>query len=294
MRPMRHWKMLAVTVGMAVVVLIGAACGNEKDSGNSTQVLTGPTASSRGEAPSTIEAAVTQLAAAFPGSAVVQTGGQAGIWVTGEATITMEPDLAVLNIGVETTAKTVKQAREEAATAMAAVVDALKARGVEDRDIQTRSFNIFPQYEFEEIIKNGRRTGHQVLVGYRVSNSAAVNLRDLDGVGVIIDEVADAGGDAIRINGISFTVEDPKPLTVDLREQAVADALAKADQFASLTGVVLGKLVFISEAGGRAPVVSDFGARGLALEAAAPLAPTSISGGELELRMSVQAVFEIR
>jgi uncharacterized protein YggE len=106
-----------------------------------------------------------------------------------------------------------------------------------------------------------------------------------------VDDVAEAGGDATRINGISFTVEDPSPFMVSLREQAVMNALATAQQFADLTGVTLGRLVLISESGRGTPVVGP--AMESALFAKAAPAPTEISGGELEIRMTVQAVFDI-
>lgn len=226
-------------------------------------------------------------------SPLLQVGSsQAGIWVTGLGTISLEPDLAVVTIGVETQAETVAQARDEAATAMAAIVEAVKSHGLTDRDVQTRSFNIFPVYEFPEIVELGQTTRKRVLVGYRVSNTASIKIRDLDDVGPIIDDVAAAGGDATRINGISFRVEDTKPFMTQLREDAVNDALAKAEQFASLTGVSVGQLVFISELGGGAPVARP--TMEVAFALAAPAPTTSISGGELELRLSVQVVFNIQ
>ena len=227
-------------------------------------------------------------------SPLLQVGSsQAGIWVTGLGTISLEPDLAVVTIGVEAQAETVAQARDAAATAMAAIVEAVKSHGLTDRDVQTRSFNIFPVYEYPEFVEFDRTTRKQVLVGYRVSNTASIKIRDLDEVGPIIDDVADAGGDATRINGISFTVEDTKPFMTQLREDAVHDALAKAEQFASLTGVSVGQLVYISELGGGAPVARPVVEQAFMVAAAA--APTtSISGGELELRLSVQVVFNIQ
>ena len=219
---------------------------------------------------------------------------QAGIWVSGQGKITLEPDLAVLNLGVETNAKTVAAAREQAATAMDAIVASLTGNGVERRDIQTRFFNISPQYEFTQVIQDGIRTNKQVLVGYRVSNSAAVKIRDLGAVGAIIDDVAGAGGDATRINGISFTVEDTAPLMVDLREAAVGDALPKAAQFARLTSVSLGRLMFISETGGVRPQARGFEEFAAVQSLAAPSPRTSISGGELEISTTVQAVFAIQ
>ncbi len=229
----------------------------------------------------------------MPSASLQVSGSQVGIWVTGEGSITLQPDLALLNIGVETMAATVASARDEAATVMDAIVATLRGHDIEDKDIQTRYFNISPQYQYEEIAKDGIRSSRQVLVGYRVSNSAAIKIRDLDAVGGVIDDVATAGGDATRINGISFTVEDTKPLMVQLRERAVMDALAKAEQFAGLTNVSLGRLVYISESGGAGPMVTDFAAESFVMRAAA--APvTSISGGELEISMMVQAAFAIQ
>ena len=226
-----------------------------------------------------------------PRAVSVQASGssQAGIWVSGQGTVSLEPDLALLNIGVESMKRTVVEARDEAARAMDAIVKVLSARGIEGRDVQTRFFNISPRYEFREVIEEGFRTNRQVLVGYQVSNTVAIKIRDLDAVGDIIDEVVAVGGDVLRINGISFTVEDPKPFMAQLREDAVKDALTKAEHFASLTKVSLGRLVFISEGGGSVPV-----ARAPVFAMAAPaFESTSISGGELELRMTVQAVFDI-
>ena len=235
---------------------------------------------------------VDDLARALSASGSVGVG-QSGIWVTGEGTVAIEPDLALLTLGVDATGDTVAEARDVTATAMDAIIKALKARGVEDKDIQTQSFNIFPLYEFVEIVQDGRRSGSQVLIGYRVSNTAAVKIRDLDNVGEIIDEVAKAGGNETRINGITFTVEDTSDLEIELRESAVADALTKADHPASLSGVDRGRLVFLTQLGSTSGQDFSGGVAdvGIALSKAAQSSP--VSGGELELTLRVQAVFEI-
>ncbi len=317
---MTRTRGIAVVLGIAMLVAIGVACGNgaasnstgETPSRASQAVLSPnePTSAPEGSgsapvtvgAPSVIAGRTQGSATSGVGPVVVPsvvgvpfvqtTNSQAGIWVTGQGSLTLEPDLAVLNVGVETFAKTVSEARGEAARAMDAMINVLNGRGIQGRDIQTRFFNISPQYEFMEVVQDGRRTGKQVLVGYRVNNSAAVKIRDLDAVGSVIDSVADAGGDAVRINGISFTVEEPEVHMTQLREMAVNDALAKADQFADLTGVVRGQLVFITESGGAVPVVQNFSRVAFA-EAAFAAPTTPVSGGELELRMSIQAVFTI-
>lgn len=220
------------------------------------------------------------------------TGQQTGIWVVGQAIINLEPDLAMLNLGVEATGKTVEEARGQAASAMDAIINALHDRGIEDKDIKTQFFNIWPMYEYREVFEEGRRVGKQELVGYRVNNTTSVKIRDMDAIGEIIDEAAEAGGDVTRINGISFTVEDPKALEGALREAATEDAIAKARQFAELTGVEIDGLVFIAEIGGGSPVVQDY-ARGAVAELAAPAPTTPISAGETQLSMAVQAVFSI-
>ena len=318
-------KGMMVAVGISALLVLGVACGNG-EAATTASPDDAPNASTKVEqtaetgapvqapvqavapAPATVpatedEVTVTKSSAiavssgisgSLPVAALAQGGSSdAGIWVTGQGTITLEPDLVLLNIGVETMADTVAIARGDAAEAMAAIVDAVKAQGLEDRDIQTVSFNIWPRYEFPEVLVSGSKVRRQTLVGYTVSNTASIKIRDLDAVGEIIDDVTAAGGDLTRINGISFTIEDTSGYMEQLREDAVNDAIAKAEQFASLTGVSVGSLVFISETGGGSPVVQNFGAADGIMMARAESAPTSISGGELELRLGVQAVFGI-
>ncbi len=219
----------------------------------------------------------------------------AGIWVSGHGTISVAPDLAMLDFGVETRATNVSEANSQASMAMDAVIEALKARGVKNEDIQTSRFSIYPRYDYIEEEKDGIRSSREVLVGYRVRNSGTVKLRDLDAVGEVIDEVVTAGGDNVRINGINFTLEDPKPKMAELREMAVADAKAKAEHLAELSQVSVGRLIYISEGAASPSVRSSFRESfGLDFAYAAPAAAApSISGGEVTLSLSVQAGFAI-
>ena len=216
-----------------------------------------------------------------------------GIWVSGQGTISVAPDLAMLDFGVETRAPNVSEANSQASIAMDAVIEALKARGVKDEDIQTSRFSIYPRYDYIEEEKDGVRSSREVLVGYRVRNNGTVKLRDLDSVGEVIDEVVTAGGDNVRISDISFTLEDPKPKMAELREMAVADAKAKAEHLAELSEVSVGRLIYISE-GASGPSVRGF-AESLDFAYAMPAAARapSISGGEVTLSLSVQAGFAI-
>ena len=258
---------------ITAMAVVGVACG---DNGDATPAAT------------QADAVSAQQRASQAGQS-----GPAGIWVTGTGSMQLAPDLALLNVGVETFGETVADARQQAATAMDSILGALSGTGVADRDIQTRYFNISPQYEYHEVEVSGRRQGKQVLVGYRVNNSVTVKLRDLDAVGETIDGVAEAGGDTVRIDGIRFTVEDTDGLMDDLREMAVADAQAKAKHIADLAGVSMGRLVYVAEGGG-APVAQDFrGAQERVVVMEAMAMPSSVSGGELEVSLSVQAGFSI-
>lgn len=217
-----------------------------------------------------------------------------GIWVSGQGTISVAPDLARLELGVDTRAANVSEANSQAAEAMDAIVEALKARGVEDKDIQTSRFSVYPRYDHVEEEVDGVRTSREVLTGYRVRNNATVKLRDLETIGEVIDEVVTAGGDDVRINGINFTLEDPKPKMAELREMAVANAKAKAEHLAELSDVAVGRLIYISE-GAAGPSVRGFNDFGLesAYFASAALAAPSVSGGEVTLTLGVQAGFAI-
>ena len=232
------------------------------------------------------------LSAALPGTVAA---GESGIWVTGEGRITMEPDLAVLELGVEAISLPLSDANATAATAMDAIMMALIANGVEEKDIRTHSFNIRPRYEWvEEVDDAGRRSGSEELVGYRVRNYVTAKIRDLDAVGMLIDEAISAGGDATRFDSLNFTVEDTSPLIGDLRESAVMDAMEKAQAIADTAGVTLGSLAYITDSrvsGGATPIYREALALQAAPAAAAPT--TSISAGELEISLVVHAAFAI-
>ena len=219
-----------------------------------------------------------------------------GIWVSGQGVISVAPDLANLDLGVETRAEDVSEANSQASAAMDAIIEVLKARGVKDEDIQTSRFSVYPRYNYVEEEVDGVRTGREVLTGYRVSNSATVKLRDLNVVGEVIGEVVTAGGDDVRINGINFTLEDPKPMMAELREMAVADARAKAEHLAELSDVAVGRLLFISEGPVAPPgggfAESSFGLAYVVQESDILAAP-SVSGGGVILSLSVQAGFAI-
>jgi uncharacterized protein YggE len=204
-----------------------------------------------------------------------------GITVSGTGQAFGAPDLALLDLGVSADGKTVKEARDTAATAMNKVLGALKDDGVAEKDIQTRQFTIEPQYDYPN--------GKQELTGFRVTNIVEAKVRDLDRVGEIVDDAAAAGGDVVQVQSLSFTVEKPDDLRAQAREEAVADARARAEDLANLAGVKLGKPISINESTAIPPTPYFAGA---ATEGTAQ-APTPIQPGEQEISVTVDIVFAI-
>jgi uncharacterized protein YggE len=207
---------------------------------------------------------------------------QTGVWVSGTGKVTAVPDVAIFSLGVEAQEKTVKEAQSEAISAMNAIITALKANGVAEKDIQTQWYNISPVMKWVE------DTNEQITIGYKVTNMATVKIRDISKAGATIDAVAEAGGNLTRINSINFTVDDPTAYYNQAREKAMQDANAKAEQMATLAGITLGKPTYISESGGYIPTpyyLKDYAEGGSA--------STPISPGELDITLTVQVGYAI-
>ena len=244
---------------------------------------TAPVVSGSGTLPQSRPAGESAAGLAFP-SVQFAPNQQVGIWVNGMGQVTVDPDLAILSVGVEARAKTVAEARDQAARGMEQIMQVLDSRKVESNDIKTQFFNISPEYQFNDRIRR------QELVGYRVSNQVTVKIRDIESTGPILDDLVEAGGDLVRVQGISFTREDTKALESQARKLAVEDLMNKAQEYAKLTGVELGKPIFLSEGGGATALVARGAPETLAMSADAKVA-TSISPGELRVTITVQGVF---
>ena len=279
-------RVTAVLAAIVAAILLLAACspGDNDNDASLAGVLDGLSSQ--------------QVEALARGASILPiSGSTAGIQATGVGVVTVKPDIATMSLGVETIAATVTEARNEAAVAMDAMLAALRELNVADDDLATTFFSIQPEYTFDQVtetLANGERITRRErrLVGYRVTNTLSVTIRDLDNVGTIIDATVDAGGDATRLNSISFTVDDGMALEVEARTLALQDAVAKADLYASETGVSRGTLISIVEtSGNQFANQARTESASLAFDGAAP--PTQILAGEFEVRVSVRAVFAI-
>ena len=200
------------------------------------------------------------------------------ISVTGEAHISAAPDLAQIDAGVTSEAKTAREASDANNAAMGKVLLALKGAGIDEKDYQTSRLSLQPE---NSIPKQGVPS---TIVGYRASNRVSIRLHDVTKIAGVIDTLVTAG--ANDIGGINFMVSQASKLLDEAREQAIADARRKAEIYAKAAGVTLGAPISISEGGIPQPQqVFRFGAAKM---------PTPIAQGEETLSITVGVTWAIK
>jgi len=197
------------------------------------------------------------------------------VTVTGEATIAVAPDTAMMRIGVSSQDKTARDASETNAKQMTSVLNAIKGAGVADRDIQTSRLSLQPQYD-------PNKGGTARLTGFQASNQVTVRIRDIDKLPAILDRAISAG--ANEMSGIEFVVSEQSKLLDQARDDAIADARRKAELYAKAAGAKLGHVVSITEEGSTPPPRPMQAMRA----GAVPIAP-----GEQTLRAMVTVSYEL-
>ncbi|MGR3662410.1 MAG: SIMPL domain-containing protein [Paracoccaceae bacterium] len=207
-------------------------------------------------------------------------GDGSKITVTGQGRVEVVPDMATISIGVTTDAKTSAEALSGNSAAVSQVLAQVKAAGIEPRDIQTSGLSLSPVWRKS----NASSEVSRKIVGFAVNNQITVRVRELSGLGDILDVVVQNG--ANRFHGLSFGVQTPRPLEDEARQLAVADALTKAKLYAGAAGVSLGDILEINENG-----VSGY--RPVAARAVMMSEPVPIAEGEISISASVTMVFEI-
>lgn len=206
----------------------------------------------------------------------------ATVTVSGEGSASAEPDMAVLGVGVEATAKTAKEAQAAQSSAAGKLLDALRAQGIAAKDIHTQNVSLGPVYDYSG--------GAATLTGYRAAQSFSVQVRALGKTGAVLQAVTDSAGDAGRVDSVVFDLADRGPLRAAAREAAFAEARGKAQHYARLSGQRLGRLVSLSENGtgfvaAPPPMAADMAPGG---SGAVPVSP-----GEIKATSSVTAVYEL-
>jgi uncharacterized protein len=203
------------------------------------------------------------------------------ISVNGEANVSVAPDLAQVEGGVTSEAKTAREASDANNAAMGKVLLALKGAGIDEKDYQTSRLSLQPQYA------NAPNRSVPQLTGYRASNRVIIKVRDVTKVANVIDTLVTAG--ANEIGGINFIVTQASKALDEARTKAVADARRKAEIYAKAAGVTLGEAISISEDGAAPSVFRGKMAAPMAVGAPAPVAP-----GEELLSITVNVTWAIK
>ncbi len=207
------------------------------------------------------------------------TGTRLDISATGE--VTRVPDIATISAGVTTQAPTAVEAIGQNATRIERVRAALKRAGIADRDIQTASINLSPQYRYVE-------NQSPVLTGYQASNQLSVRFHDIRASGKILDALVGEG--ANQISGPNLSIEHPESALDEARIKAVAAARARADLYARALGMRVARVISVSESGGySAPPPMPMMVRAQMADA-----KTSVDPGEQQLQINVAMTFELQ
>lgn len=215
--------------------------------------------------------------------ASAQSSPSPAISVSGEANVSVAPDLAQVEGGVATEAKTAREASEANNAAMGRVLLALKGAGIDEKDYQTSRLSLQPQYATSSKASETQRG----IVSFRASNRLTIKVRDVTKIASVIDTMVTAG--ANEIGGINFIVTQASNALDEARSRAIADARRKAEIYAKAAGVTLGEPISITEEGASPPVFRGKMAAPMAVNAPTPVAP-----GEELLSITVNVTWAIK
>lgn len=200
------------------------------------------------------------------------------VTVVGNGQVKGVPDTLTADVSIEASAPDVTTATNQTNDRQKSVLNALNASGIDAKDISTTGVSLQPQYG----------TDGSTISGYRASNSIQITIRKLDTASQVLANVISAGGDATRINSVSYSIEDDSKLVSDARARAFNDAKERAQQYAELSGLALGKILLISESPGSEPPPPPTPMPRGAMASDVPLQP-----GEQTVGFSVTAVWEL-
>src|SRR5437879_6907787 len=208
---------------------------------------------------------------------------QPGIVTTGDATVRVKPDAAIVTVGAIAQSSTAAETQALLAERVGRVLERAKALAIEDKDTKTVTYRIDPQYAYEQ----GKAPR---LVGFQGNQQIALTLHGTDGVGKTLDALVQ--DDGATTASVAFTLLDSKAAQASAREQAIQDARGKAEAMAKTAGVALGKVVSVNDVG-LAPTVDTTTYSQLVKSAAPAALPPQLPMGELQVMVRVQVQFEI-
>lgn len=179
-------------------------------------------------------------------SRAIDVQDQNQITVSGEGKVYVKPDVALINLGVLTQAETVADATEAGVEKMNDVIEAVKAMGVETKDIQTTNYNLTPNYESAPVIYSVPYRGtSSVIIGYTLSQTAEIKIRDFTKIGYVLSDATEAGANVV--GNLQFTIDNPEQFKQEARAKAIVQAKANAENLERESGIKMGKLINVYE-----------------------------------------------
>lgn len=202
---------------------------------------------------------------------------------SGEGKVTAKPDIAVISASIVTEAATSKAAQDDNSKKSNQITDFLEKQDIEDKDIKTTGYNIYPQYNY--------RTPKPQITGYQVTQSLEIKVRNLDNVSAVLDGLVTAG--ANQVSNLGLQVDNPEKLKDEARAKAIEDAKDKADVLKKQVGIKLGKIVGFSENTGGYPVPM-YELKGMGMGGGDASSVPSIPTGENEIVINVMITYQIK
>ncbi len=221
------------------------------------------------------------------------------VTVDGDGKVTVKPDIARISLSVASTGKTVKEVTEDNTKKMNSVLGELKQMGIRAEDMQTSSYDLYPQYDYNTPIyidstKPELANKAPKIIGYTLNQTVDVKVRDLTKTDDVIDRATKVG--ANQVGSLMFDLDDLTKPKAEARKLAFDKAKAKALQMASAAGVSIGRVVTFSEgySGGFYPVqyATNYAVRDMASSEMSSPAP-AVEPGSKEITVNVSVTYEI-
>jgi len=202
------------------------------------------------------------------------------ISISGQGKVSAKPDIGQVDLSVISDAATVVAAQKDNTDKMNKITQAMKDLGIKDEDLKTTNYGIYPRYQYTKSINQ--------IIGYEVSQTLTVKIRNLDKAGDILGQAATLG--ANQVGSLIFTFDNPESIKSQARQQAIANAKQKADDLAKTLGVTLGKLTSFSESYSGGPIPYSNAAYGIGGGGGGT---PEIQTGQNEVQVDVSLTYEI-
>lgn len=215
------------------------------------------------------------------------------ITVSGKGEAFAVPDIATFSFSITEEGKDVGEANNKSSTKNNAVMKYLKDNGIEERDIKTEGYNANPKYDYSQVtcVRYPCPTQAPRLIGYEVSQTVSVKVRNADKAGDILSGVGSLG--VTNVSGLTFTVDDEEALKAEARAKAIADAKAKAEKLAKDLGVRLGDISSFYEDNNPVYPMYSMETKNMAMGGDARVVP-DIAKGENKVTVNVNVTYRLK